>query len=272
MGKYDIPRQRMEEISDLAEYYAEKYCGLSSAIEPQDIARAIGIKYTTGNYREAFDGLTRYKNGAFRIYINLRTTDHLHNERVRYSFGHELGHCTMDWHRSALMQPGVQPHASFAEYCFDSEEEREAEFYSSCLLMPKERILKDIHRKPFEFRLVDELRKKYNVSITAVLLRLMALDIRPFMIVCTRNGKIAWQRASDDFPFFKIMKGINGEVPPDTAAGEYFANNTKHDKTQIVFADDWFILYSSEDRRRKFYEHCIYYEPLKQVTSVLWED
>jgi len=262
----------MEEISDLAEYLAEKYCGSSPVIVPQQIAEASEIKFTTGNYKNAFDGLTRYRNNKFRIFINLRETDNLFTPRVRFSFGHELGHCKMDWHRNAMMQPGVRPHASFLDYCFDSEEEREAEFFSSCLLLPESRVRKDIFRKPFEYRLVDELRLKYNVSITAVLLRLMALDMRPFMIVCTRNGKIAWQRCSHDFPFYRIMRGLNDAVPVDTAAGEYFADGSKYSKTQDVFAEDWFQLYSAEDRRRKFHEHCVYYEPLNQVMSILWED
>jgi Zn-dependent peptidase ImmA (M78 family) len=272
MSKYDIPRPRLEEISELAEYYAGTYCRVSQVIAPQDIATAIGLKFSAGNYKEAFDGLTRFKNGRFHVFINLRETDHLFSPRVRYSFAHELGHYTMESHRTALMTPGVKPHASFADYCFDSETEREAEFYASCLLMPAGMIKKDIAKRKFDFVLVDELRSKYQVSVTAALLRLMALDMRPFMVVCTRNGKIAWQRCSHDFPFYKIMRGLNDAVPVNTGGGEYYTDGTRYNTTQTVYAGDWFLLLSSADQRRPFHEHCIYYEPLDQVTSVLWED
>ena len=271
MSKYDIPRVRMEEISDMAEFYAESCCRSSVAIIPQDIAKSIGQKYSTGDYKGGFDGLTRYRNRRFHIFINTRQSDHLFVPRVRFSFAHELGHCTMPWHRQALMQPGAQPHGSYLDYCFDSSAEREAEYFAACLLMPEKRIRRDIANRRFGFVLIDELSKKYQVSITSTLIRLIGLDVYPIMIVCTRNNRIAWQRCTGDFPFYTILRGPAGEVPVNTCAGEFFADGRKYNTTQEVYADDWFVLRYDSERRRKFSEHCVYYEPLKQVISVLWE-
>ena len=271
MNNYEIPRTRMEEISDMAEYFAESCCRSSAVILPQDIAGAIGLKYSTGNYKEGFDGLTRYRNRRFHVFINTRQSDHLFIPRVRFSFAHELGHFTMPWHRQALMQPGARPHGSKLEYCFDCSAEREAEYYAACLLMPEKRMRRDIANRRFSFVLVDELSKKYQVSITSTLIRLIGLNVYPLMVVCTRNNKIAWQRCTSDFPFYSVLRGLTGEVPVNTCAGEYFDDGRKYSSTQEVYADDWFLLRNPSDRRRKFSEHCVYYEPLKQVISVLWE-
>jgi hypothetical protein len=92
------------------------------------------------------------------------------------------------------------------------------------------------------------------------------------MIVCTRSSVIRWVRYSFDFPFTYILGGIDSKVPEYTSAGEYFYEGTKNmNKTETVFAKDWFQLYNTEDRNRKFKEYCVYYEPMNQVISVLWE-
>jgi len=53
---------------------------------------------------------------------------------------------------------------------------------------------------------------------------------------------------------------------------EYIYEGTKNlNKTETMFAKDWFLLNNAEDRNRKFKEYCVYYEAMEQVISVLWE-
>ena len=75
------------------------------------------------------------------------------------------------------MQPGVKPHGSKLDYCFDSSAEREAEYYAACLLMPEKRMRRDIANRRFSFVLVDELSKKYQVSITSTPVSYTHLDV-----------------------------------------------------------------------------------------------
>ena len=149
--------------------------------------------------------------------------------------------------------------------------EVEADYFASCLLMPEDRLRKDLNRK-FTFSIADEISRKYNVSLTAALLRFIGIDYCPIMIVCTRSSKVRWVRYTEDFPFKYLLTGADGSVPEYTSAGEYFYEGTKNlNKTETVFAKDWFVLHHTEDPNRKFNEYCIYYEPMDQVISVLWE-
>ncbi len=270
MKSYNLGSNLMQEISESAAFYAEEYCSQSEVIQPHVIAKALKLTYSASNYKNAFDGLLEYRNQKFHVYLNTGDDGHLYSSRVRFSFAHELGHYIIDHHRNTLMRPDVKPHGSLI-LSSDLKIEREADLFAACLLMPEKRIKADIFRKKFNFVLIDLISKKYQVSITAAILRFIALGNHPVMLVCSRNNKVVWRRFTDDFPFYTILPTPGDTVPVNTAAGEYFQGHRKYTQTQTVFAEDWFLLNQSRDRGRKFSEHCIYYEPLKQVISVLWE-
>jgi Zn-dependent peptidase ImmA (M78 family) len=270
MASYNLSSALTAELSELGEYYAGLFCEGSETIHPHIIAKGLGLNYTPKNYGLAFEGLLEYKGGKFHVFINTRADEHLYTPRVRFSFAHELGHYIIDNHRNALMQPGVAPHGSIT-LMSDLRIEREADLFAACLLMPESRIRQDVFKQKFSFALIDMISKKYQVSITAALLRFIALGNHPIMVVCSRAGKVVWRRFNEDFPFYNLHTVGKDIVPVNTSAGDYFKDGTKYDRTETVFAEDWFILQNSNDRGRQFFEHCIYIDRLKQVVSVIWE-
>lgn len=270
MSNFNLKKDVIQEISEIAEQYAEEYCPYSETILPQEIAGSLGLRWKANDYGNAFEGLLEYRSGEFFAYINTREDEHIYTPRVRFSFGHELGHYILDHHRNALKQPGVAPHGSVS-FVSDLLIEREADLFASCLLMPETRIRRDVYRQKFSFSLIDMLSNKYKVSITAALLRFISLGNHPIMVVCSRKGKIEWVRFNEDFPFYRILSSFNNELPVNTCASEYFRENTRYIRTEKVFAGDWFLLQNPADRRRPFYEHCIYMDRFNQVISVLWE-
>jgi Zn-dependent peptidase ImmA (M78 family) len=267
---FNLSSEITREISEIAEDYAEEYCSQSETILPHLIADGLKLKWSANNFGSAFEGLLEYKNGQFHVFINIHEDEHIYTPRVRFSFGHELGHYIIDNHRNTLKQADVAPHGSIS-FVSDLRIEREADLFASCLLMPEKRIRKDVYRQKFNFALIDMISKKYQVSITAALLRFIALGNHPIMVVCSRNGKVLWTRFNSDFPFYQLYSAADKQLPENTCASEYFRDKTKYTRTETVFADDWFVLQNSADRRRPFFEHCIYMERLNQVVSVLWE-
>jgi hypothetical protein len=272
MGKQILTPARMADLSAIAGFYTAEYCSHSYLIDPSIIAASQQLGFSLNNYGEAFDGLLENKNGKFHIYLNVKDGGHLYHPRVRFSFAHELGHYLIEEHYRALSDPRTKPHPSFQTFDMDNKYEVEADYFASCLLMPEEQLRKDFIKQKFSFVVIDEIARKYNVSVTAALLRFIGIGNHPIMIVCSRSSKICWTRYSFDFPFTYLLGGIGGSVPEYTSAGEYFYEGTKNlNKTEIVFAKDWFVLHNAEDRNRKFKEYCVYYEAMEQVISVLWE-
>ena len=272
MGKQLLTPARMADLSAIAGFYTSEYCSQSPLIDPAAIAQSQHLGYSLNDYGNAFDGLLENKNGKFHIYLNTKDGGHLYLPRVRFSFAHELGHYLIPEHYHVLSNPIVKPQPSFQTFDMDNKYEVEADYFASCLLMPEEHIKKDVARQKFSFVVIDEIARKYNVSVTAALLRFIGIGNHPVMIVCSRSSKICWTRYSFDFPFTYLLGGIGSSVPEYTSAGEYFYEGTKNmNKTETVFAKDWFELYNKDDRNRKFKEYCIYYEAMNQVISVLWE-
>lgn len=272
MTYFSLSVQRMRVLSDLAEHYAESFCAGSPLIDPQLIADKLNLNWRTNNYDQAFDGMLVCREGEFYLHLNLRENDHIYKPRIRFTFAHEIGHYIIDEHRNALTKPGAKPHGSFPLVSQDIMIEREADHFAACLLLPENRVRKDLHCKKFSATLIDEISKKYNVSTTAALLRFVALNHRPMMVVCCRNGAIAWHRETSDFPFTYPLYGHKGQVPEKTSAGDYYYNNTKYQKAEIVFAGDWFKLNYKNDLNRKLYEYCYYFEAMNQVVSLIWEN
>jgi len=272
MSRIELSVQRMADLSAIASYYVNEYCGTGPMVEPQLIASGLGLGISMNDYKQAFDGLLENKGGKFHIYLNIKNDGHLYHPRTRFSLAHELGHFLIDEHYNLLRDESIRPQPSFQNYNMENRMEVEADYFASCLLMPESRIRKDLERRKFTFALIDEISKKYNVSSTAALLRFIAINTYPIMVVCSRDSKIAWYRKSDDFPFFQFRLGQSGGVNEYTSAGEYFYEGKKNlYKTETVYAEDWFVIYNKEDRRRPFKEYCLYYEPMKQVISVIWE-
>ncbi len=262
---------RLREISELAESIADELCPAPHPVNPALIAEKTELSYKAANYGGYFEGYLEYFKGKFHISLHLSEGEHLYIPRVRFSFAHELGHYFIDEHRMALMAPGIPPHGSKGIFSSDIRSEREADYFAACLLMPEKRLKQDVFRKKFTMTLMNELRSKYQVSMTALLLRFTGLGNHPLMIVCSVHNRLKWLNYSDDFPFKRLRLGAGGEVPECSAAAEYFREGTKYEKAERVFAEDWFELWKGDDRGRELFEYCVYYETRDQVISVIWE-
>jgi hypothetical protein len=271
MSRYNLPEERVQELSELASYYADLCCPAPSPVFPDEIAKQLGLSFSLNDYGNIFDACLEQQNGRFHVFLNIREGEHLMIPRIRFSFAHELGHYIIDEHRRVLLKPGMPSHGSFATFDSPIEAEREADLFAACLLMPEERIRKDIFRKKFHFSLIDEFSRRYQVSATAVILRFIALGNHPLLVVCSQDNKLKWMRFSHDFPFPWINLGPGNTIPELTCAGEYFNDKTRYSTSETVYAGEWFRINTPSDRRRPFNEYCIYQESINQVISVIWE-
>lgn len=271
MSRYNLTPKRMRELSDQASYYASIYCPTPPVL-PQKIAKSLGLGYGLGDYEGSYDGLLDYNDeDGFYVFLHATGNDNLYTPRVRFSFAHELGHYIIDEHRNDIMKKRTPIHGSVVTLDSDIETEREADMFAACLLMPEADLKKDIFRRKFDFALIDEISRKYQVSITAAILRFIALGNHPIMVVCSKAGKKKWMRYSEDFPFKTLHLESGNRIPFNTCASEFFEDGRKYITTETVYADDWFVLYNYSDRRRAFNEYCIYQDSFNQVISLIWE-
>ena len=254
-------------MDQLAEIIAYRYFGWDGVIEPHRIADDYNVTYSTADYGDGFDGLLMYRQGGFHIFVNLaRQQTEL---RRRFTFCHELGHFFIDGHRTALASGEVPYLSSFTNFSSESVVEREADFFASCLLMPRRRVISDYrcYRK-FSFAIVDALSQKYQMSQTAVVYRLLYLNLHPMMIIKAQDGAIVSILKSDDFYFYP--KGKKDFIPDDTLMHAVLSGDKPSGNTDQLWIGDWFNSLKRENE--KMYEHCIYYRHIDTCYSILWQD
>ncbi len=264
-----LSRKKEIELSELAESIADYYCP-GGTVYPAQIAERTGISYCYGDYAEAFDGLIEQEDSAFHIFINTKrnAADH---PRSRFTFAHELGHYYIDEHRRVLLSGRAPSHPSFTDFSSRNPVELEADHFAASLLLPESRIKQDCLKRPFNFKLIEDLSAKYQTSITATVLKLMTIDKHPIMLVCSVNGKVKWFKYSHDFPF-KWLKKPSGLVPRYTLAGAFFSSKEKFNDELPITANDWFENVRDRDVDRPFFEKCIYSDRHNFVLSIIWEN
>ena len=257
---------RQRKVALLAEGISTHYFK-RGPINPLIIAQDEAITYTFGRYQDCFDGLLQHKAGRFHIFINLDRLSSPDHPRARFTFGHELAHYFIDEHRETLKQGLTPCHSSFSRLMAKNPVEKEADYFSSCLLMPSANFRNRCLRRPLWPTLFEELSDHFQVSLSAAIFRYYALNLFPMALIYCRDGLVEWSMATDDFRF-RALPLKKSPIPTSSTAGEYFYEDKEYDSVEIVYPDDWF-----HDQRmnttQPLYEKC-YYLPGNSVLSVIW--
>ena len=264
------PGFRKKQLEELADFIATENGIDNMPVDVAAIAEENGLTYCLGNYGDYFDGMLEYEDGHFHVYINNRGKFPISTARIRFSFAHELGHYFIDEHRLVLESGSSLHHPS--KYCFEQRNpvEKEADYFASCLLMPCS-VFSEECRGIFTFKKLEELSKRFGVSLPAVASRYMDYGSMPIALVCAKDGKIQYKLFSNDFPYKKIKTDYTNKVPPLTCAGDFFENDVECDDTEQVDAKEWFST-CVDLRGVKVHEHCVYHKQYGQTLSVLWFD
>ena len=244
----------------------------SIPVYPEIIAESEGIKYKINDYNGDFSGLIEYLNGRFFIFLNSGNGETLQSPTLRYSFAHELGHYLIDNHRTELMQEGILQNVTMDPMLSDSVQEKEAEYFASCLLMPEHQYMKDIKGKPFSLELMMGISNKYKVSLTSAILRYATLGQEPLFVICSRPTEIKWKYRSRNFPFHKLRLSDYGNLAEGTQAGNFhylaIRNFIRPLQAPALL---WFTSSRVDELQRIFNEHCFNYHSNGEVISVIWE-
>lgn len=258
---------RKEELSDLAESITEYYYG-NNLIDLESIAKTNNITFSYGNYKNAFDGLIQHRFGSFHIFINSFRVGTKNEPRSRFTFGHELGHYYIDEHRNVLKKGKVPCHPSFNKILSKNPAEREADFFSSCLLMPSKIFRQLCLRKPLSGKLITDLSNYFKTSLSSTIFRYFELDLFPMFIVLCKDAKIKWYFKSNDFKY-KYPPKYESEVSTSSVAGEFYYNQREYSVEEIIYPDDWFSDFKM-DKTQQLYEKCFYLKSSNSVLSLVW--
>lgn len=277
-----IPLNRRTQISKLAEFVANEFSERNLTLL-NEIADFEEVPVHYDNYEDAFDGMLLYDtaNSDFHIHINIDNGNTSNSKRGRFTLAHELGHFFLDEHRLGLKYGLLEPHASFHNLNQKSLIEEEANYFASCLLMPKDKFRNhsvEYRRKTgnrkFSFDAIHNLSEDFQTSILSTLIRFGEVGTHEIFAVVSKNNIAKWFVKSVDFPNWKFKFKVGDAIPQSTVAGEYYAmENRKFTAIEQLSADDWFNPPAEDSRAdRQMYEQCYYNEKFGYVISLMWFD
>jgi Zn-dependent peptidase ImmA (M78 family) len=192
-----ISAARKRELAELAEAVAQEHCPVGK-INPENIAQAKGITISFGSYGDAFDGMLEHLAGRFHIYCNLERVARRNSPRAQFTLGHELAHFYIDEHRNALSAGRAPAHPSRCEFESKNPVEQEADLFSSCLLMPAARFIKQGKKAPVGLPGILDLASQFGTSVTSTAIRYATLGLTPCVVIKWSDSRYSWKWLSSE--------------------------------------------------------------------------
>ena len=277
-----IQAHRKTQISKLAEYIADEFSDKNLTLLDK-IAKFESVPIHYDNYEDAFDGMLLYDadNKDFHIHINIDSGNKQNSKRGRFTFAHELGHFFLDEHRLGLKYGLLEPHSSFHNINHKTLIEFEADYFASCILMPKVKFQnfsveykRLTGNRKFSFDTIIGLSNSFQTSVLSTLIRFGEVGTHEIFAVVSKDNIAKWFVKSNDFPNWNFKFKIGSSLPQTTVAGEYFTKtDSKFTGVELISVDDWFYIPSNDHRaNRQMYEQCYYSDSYGYVISLLWFD
>lgn len=277
-----IPLNRKITICKLAEFIANEFSERNLTLL-NEISNFENVPIHYDNYENAFEGMLLYDADGcdFHIHINLDNGNRQNSKRGRFTVAHELGHFFLDEHRLGLKYGLLEPHASFHNINQKSIIEEEADYFASCLLMPKDKFRnfsaeyrRQTGNRKFSFDTILGLSESFQTSVLSTLIRFGEIGTHEIFAVISKDNIARWFVKSTDFPNWKFKFKIGDTIPLTTVAGEYYSlKNRKFMGIESLSADDWFNPPADDNRaNRQMYEQCFYSESYGYVISLMWFD
>jgi hypothetical protein len=139
--------------------------------------------------------------------------------------------------------------------------------------MPSEVFHDECKGKRFDFKVIEHLANRFQVSKTAAILKFVQRGNHPVFAVFCKDNKMKWWKKSPDFyhycPFVKDLAPFPGTVAAEVFSGKktYYNDESKQD----IWKSDWFELRSDTERNSRFFEYCLYIRTYNSTLSIIWE-
>lgn len=147
--------------------------------------------------------------------------------------------------------------------------EENASQFAAELLMPETLVRNYCNHKKFNFEVIRELSKIFNVSLSAISIRIINLDIYPIAIVMTKEKEVKWTAISLGFKYKFIPIGM--KVNSLSYAFDYY-NNKPIPEFEDIPAEAWFNKdYSFRDKNERIMEMVIPMPNYNSAMVILWE-
>lgn len=213
-----------EEIVRLAENLAEDHKGSSGGGDPHIGFKDYEVDLVEADFSDAFEGLLRYKDGEFHVFIN---TGHDHSRTIgrrRFTAAHEFGHFSIQSHRDSI-RSGKGTHFSKSGFQSKKPMEREADIFAAHFLVPTKTLQKRHNSLAWGAKEILDVHQHYQTSVTCAALRCQAALHGNSTLILWGRTEVRWQRMNSDWWFELPARSIrNNELLATGSATERALN------------------------------------------------
>lgn len=154
-------------------------------------------RITGENLGDRFEGMLARVPGTANEWGIIYNTAIKSPGRINFTLAHEFGHYLL--HRAELGNGQINcSRQNMLDW--DSEygrREAEANEFASYLLMPRNTFEQQIGKQKISLHLMQQVADRFNVSLTAALLKWLQLTSQRAMLVIGDNGFVKWARSSE---------------------------------------------------------------------------
>lgn len=213
----------------------------TESIDLKNILETLNIRLKRKQFRGKMIGACK-SVGMNRLIV---ISDKLKGTRERFTIAHELGHLIIHYGVHYCNSDDIKM------YITTKTKEAEANSFAAELLLPESVVLRKIRTVDISIELAMSLSKKYDISITATMLRLVDLCDDQITFFYQIDGAVKWNYSSQD----NVHTPICGKVIVGSLAHQVSAAKTK--LTGYVDTDLWFT--DMENSDIKCYEESVHW-------------
>jgi Zn-dependent peptidase ImmA (M78 family) len=164
---------------------------------------------------------------------------------INFTVGHELGHYYIEGHPKLLFPQGNGIHKSQSGFISNDKLEREADYFSVGLLMPKQLFRPAMNKVGLGLQAIKELSKLCGTSLTATSIRFANLAEYPTAIIVSSDNNIEYCVLSEDLREVCNPWNLKGrEVPSSSTSSGHYRSPAKAQQEFEVEGScqlaDWF--------------------------------
>lgn len=254
--------KRKKELDELVDDLFYIYPQKGDFVDVMAILSAEGIHVKRRSFEESLEGLSVCKKKKWYIFLNEASDKYEWEFRVLFTLAHEFGHIYIPSHRLMLFADGMMKRKAEGEDVVDTVIEKEADYFASCLLMPKEWMLREFDGDTFSFEVLVRTATKLRVSLSSMLVRYVSLDLAPILVVRSLKGKkfpgdIPWR--SSLFPYWSPKVSEDGCFPSGMLAVELYEKGGNGGiRSKVHATGDLFLLKENFVNPENVTETCFY--------------
>ena len=207
---------------------------LEPPIDLYELCKICNIEIVKENLKNAY-AYFRIRKGKKVIFLN---NSIVNTEKEKFTIAHELGHYFLPNHLEK-----VDDMYTRTDYMYKNERkkiETDVDKFAAELIMPSKFINPELERISLRnFKQLEELAQKYQVSLTSLLCKYVDLNSETMALLCYENNKQKWQyKVFGDFRF-EIYEGeiLNDEPEKYTkdTLNNWLDENFQGTVYQVIF-------------------------------------